>query len=194
MASKKSSSEIVSKRYACSLIDLAESKGKLADVEIDMSVISDILEESRDFIEFIASPIFSVDNQKKAIMAICKKYKFTDLTSNFLNAIIENGRLSFLPNFVEIFQREISSRKGEVKVGVKVANDLSAKQIKELEKSLSEAVGSKVIAEIEKDENIIGGMVVTVGSIMIDDSIRRKLDRLSRVMKTSNENEKEEVA
>ncbi len=194
MASKKSSSEVVSKRYVCSLIELAESKGKLANVEADISVISDILIESKDFIEFISNPIFSVDNQKKAIMAICKKYKFTDLTSNFLDTIIENGRLSFLPNFVEVFRNEVSSRKGEVKIGIKVANDLSAKQIKDIEKSLSEAIGSKVIAKVEKDEAIIGGMVVTVGSVMIDDSIRRKLDRLSRVMKISNENEKEEVA
>jgi len=192
MASKKTSPGVISKRYVSAYIDMAEDKKCLKKAEEDMASLTSILEVSSDFSGFIKNPIFDENSQMKVIEEISKKYGFDAITLNLLSIVVGNRRLSLLPVIIKEFNNELMSRKGQVKAGIKVANDLTAKQKKSLEDSLTKAVGSKVVAEVQKDESLLGGMVVTVGSIMVDDSVRHKLDRISREMKNSNE--KEEVA
>lgn len=182
MSSASNSKSIVAARYAGALVDLAEAGKALSKVEKDVADLRASLAGSQDFQKVIASPLIGKDKQFGFVDAIAKKGKFTDLTANFLRVLVDNGRLNVLTAALDAFEAEVSKRRGEIQVSVKTAQDLSAKQLKSLQDTLKKHVGSDVSIDADVDPSILGGMVVTIGSQMIDDSVRRKLDRLKNEM------------
>lgn len=179
----------VSKRYAGALIDLALEQKNLPKIEKDMDALGAMVEHSDDFRQFLASPLIGKAKQAEALSAITKKSKLQKTTENFLAVLIQNGRLGALPQIVTAFKADAAIRRGELSVQVTVAQDMSAKQAKALQDALKNSVGADVTLNITVEPAIMGGMIVTVGSHMIDDSVARKLERLKTAMaKRSNEN------
>ncbi len=179
----------VSFRYAIALMDLAEEAKKLDKVEKDLSDLRSMISASADLSRLIRSPLVNAGKRGAALQALAEKAKFQDLTRNFLGVLSENGRLNALESIIEAFYGELSKRRGEITVNVQTAQDLSAKQQKALQDTISKAVGSEVFLHAKVEPGILGGMIVTVGSQMIDDSVARKLERLKAAMsKQSNEN------
>lgn len=181
---------IRSRRYAASLIDMAESESKaLKAVEADISDIVSMIEKSDDLRAMLKSPVIGKADQKAAMEAICKKAKFNKLTVNFINVLIENGRLDDLENVANAFRFELSKRRGEVNAHVQTAAALSTKQTKALQDAISKTVGADVMLETSVDPDVLGGMILTLGSQRIDDSVASKLERLRQNMsKSSNQN------
>ncbi len=197
MASNNRSSGTAALRYASALIDMAVESGVAIQVEKDLADLRVMLAGSSDLQNLMKSPLFSVKDQQAALTALADAAKFSGLTKNFLLTLAQNRRLSFIDDILKAIAKDISRRKGELTVNVQVAYDLSAAHKKSLEQEIGKAVGQKVVADVEVKSDLIGGMIVTVGSIMIDDSIKHKLERLSRAMKyQSNQNQthQEEVA
>ncbi len=189
MTTAPQASSIVATRYAAALIDLAAGEKAIDKVEKDLQSLESMIEASEDLQSVIRSPLISRDQQEKAIAAIAQKAGLQKLTQNFLGVLVQNGRLYALEGILKAAANEFSKRRGEVTAQVQVANDLSAEQKKDLQSVISKAVGSDVSLEIEVDPDILGGTIVTVGSRMIDDSVRRKLARLRSAMsKQANEN------
>ena len=189
MTSAAKASSAVATRYAVALIDLAEDKKNLSKVEKDLTELRSMIESSDDLSVLIRSPLVGKAQQEKALAALATKAKFQDLTQNFLGTLAQNARLSALEGIIAAFHAEISRRRGEVNVQVQVAQDMSAKQKKSLQDTISKTVGSDVTLDVRVDPSILGGMIVTVGSQMIDDSVARKLERLQAAMsKQSNQN------
>lgn len=189
MTSAVKATSAVASRYAGALIDLAEGKKAIKKVEKDLNELSSMINGSDDLSSLVRSPIVGQAQQEKALLALAKKAKFQDLTMNFLGVLAQNGRVGALESIIEAFYAEVSKRRGEVAVSVQVAQDLSAAQKKALEAAISKTVGSDVMLDIKVEPSILGGMIVTVGSQMIDDSVVRKLERLQSAMsKQSNEN------
>ncbi len=189
MTSAAKASSAVATRYAVALIDLAEDKKNLSKVEKDLQELRSMIESSDDLSVLIRSPLVGKAQQEKALAALATKAKFQDLTQNFLGTLAQNARLSALEGIIAAFHAEISRRRGEVNVQVQVAQDMSAKQKKSLQDTISKTVGSDVTLDVRVDPSILGGMIVTVGSQMIDDSVARKLERLQAAMsKQSNQN------
>ena len=183
-------SSVVTSRYANALLDLAEDQKVLEKVEADIKDLKAMIEASDDLREVIDDPRVEKSEQRGMVEGLAKKGKFQKLTTNFLNVLVENRRLNILVPLLKTIGQELSKRRGEKVAHVKVAQDLSAKQIKELESSLAKASGKPVALNIEVDPSLLGGMIVTLDSRMIDDSVAGKLERLRLAMsKGSNENQ-----
>lgn len=188
MASNNSSS-LAAKRYASALLDSAESQSKTSVVIKDLSAVVSLLQESEDFRLFTGSPLLSRQKQIGALREISKKYKFHQLTENFLCLLAKNRRLNMVSAIIQAVFAEESARKGEIVVQVQSAHKMTQAQEKELVKSLANTLGQSVAVEVSVKEDLIGGIVVIAGSQMIDDSVKRKLERLKMAMKsTANTN------
>jgi F-type H+-transporting ATPase subunit delta len=189
MSSSRETSQIVALRYAKALIDLAEESKSLKAVESDLADLATMLTESADLRAMIASPVISRKDQQAVMTEISKKAGFNKLTLNFLKTLAENRRLSALTKMIEAVRLDLAKRRGEMKAIVQVAQDLTAAQRTELEEALSKSAGVAVSVEVKVEPSILGGMIVTMGSHMIDDSVARKLERLRITMESgANEN------
>tara|TARA_A200000113_G_C8848945_1_gene349579 strand:- start:1125 stop:1688 length:564 start_codon:yes stop_codon:yes gene_type:complete len=178
VSSNNQASTLVCRRYANALITQAENEKKLDKVEKDLKDLSAMIDSSDDLRAVIRSPLLSKEKLHSAISAIAKKAKLQDVTQNFLGTLIENTRLNALEKTISAFDQVLSERRGELKVNVQVAQDITAKQKKDLEAALSKALGGEVSANVSVEPSILGGMVVTVGSKMIDASVANKMARL----------------
>ncbi|MCB9989545.1 MAG: ATP synthase F1 subunit delta [Rhodospirillales bacterium] len=190
MGSQKSDTGLVATRYAAALIDVAEKDGVLAKVEKDMAELAAMAESSDSLQSVIRNPLIGGRQQKDALMLLAQSAKFQKQTTNFLGMIADNSRLPILGAVIKAFSAEVTRRRGEIRAQVQTASLLSAAQEKALGAELGKATGANVTLDITVNEDLLGGMIVTVGSLMIDDSVRNKLDRLGRAMKTqTNENQ-----
>lgn len=185
MASRQTSG-VTALRYASALVDTAVEAGSLESVEQDLKDMEAMLSGCPDLQNLIRSPLIERAVQRDAMISIAEKAKFNVLTRNFLALLAENHRLNIISAVICAVRTDISRRRGEVNAQVQAAFALTDAQTKALREALGKATGKKVSLNIEIDRDLIGGMVVTVGSQMIDDSVKRKLERLERAMKSSS--------
>ncbi len=182
-------SHAVTSRYALALIELAQESNRIQQVERDLNELGAMIAASADLTTVISSPSLSRDQQAKAIMAIADKAKFDGLTRNFLGVLVKNRRLGAVQGITEAFRTELSRRRGEVAVEVQTAQDMSTSQFEALQRAIAKGLGRDVALKAKVEPSILGGMIVTIGSKMIDDSVARKLERLKAAMsRQSNQN------
>lgn len=190
MAAGSSKNNLVARRYASALLDMADEAKSVEKIEKDMLALEAMLEGSEDLQRLIENPLMSSGAQQNGILAIATKAKFQKLTQNFLGVLAQNRRLNALPQVINAMKAEMRNRRGEVEAKVVSAFALTPAQTNALQKDLSKAMGTNVTLSVEVDKELLGGMAVTVGSQMIDDSVRSKLDRLKRAMSSgSNQNQ-----
>ena len=173
----------VAERYAGSLHELAAEAGKVAEVEKDLARFEALLDGSADLKRLISSPVFSSEDQLKAISAIADKAKIGGLTGNFLRVVARNRRLFAVPGMIRAF-REIAARaRGEIAADVTTAHQLTAAQQTELKAALKQVAGKDVAVTLTVDPSLLGGMVVKMGSRQIDTSLKTKLASLKLALK-----------
>lgn len=183
MAKSGSMISAVAERYAGSLHDLAVEAGQVAQVEQDLARFEALIEESEDLKRLISSPVFSSEDQFKAVSAIADKAEIGGLVGNFLRVVAQNRRLFAIPGIIRAF-REIAARaRGEVAAEVASAHELTAAQQKELKVALSEVAGRDVAIKLTVDPSLLGGLVVRMGSRQIDTSLKTKLASLKLALK-----------
>ena len=178
----KSQTGQVSARYAAALLDMAEEAGVVDKIENDFNTLESMIAGSDDLLSLIRNPLFNRTQQGSAIQALVQQAGFHDLSVRFLGVLVQNRRLSALPMVITALKSELQRRRGGVEAKVQTAFALSDAQTRDLQKSLSDAMGSQVTLNVEVNRSLIGGLIVTVGSRMIDDSVRRKLERLKRTL------------
>lgn len=183
MSEPASISSGIAARYATALFDLSKEEKTLKALEADADALAAALAASADLKEMIASPVISRDEQAAAIAAIAKKMKLSPLTANTLALMAAKRRLFVLPQLVADLQARIATEKGEVTAEVTSAAALTADQAAKLAATLKAKVGKEVKLKTAVDEALIGGLVVKLGSTMIDTSIRSKLAALQNAMK-----------
>lgn len=142
-----------------------------------------MLDSSPDLQSLVRSPLIGAGAQQAALSAVADQAKFSDLTKNFLMTLAQNRRLPDLANILKAVTDNIGGRRGEVIAKVESATELSASQKKSLEEQLTKTIGRPVSVDATTNTALIGGVVITLGSYMIDDSIKTKLDRMGRAMK-----------
>lgn len=184
MASKQTSGA-AALRYATALVDISAESKKIDAVEQDLNDLDAMLQGSDDLKRLIQSPLISRHDAQKAIAEIAQKAQFQDVTVNFLSLLAQNRRLNMLPAIMNAVRMNISRLRGEVEAHVATAFKLTGDQEKALQESLVKAMGQAVSVKVDVQEDLIGGMVVTVGSQIIDDSVKRKLERLKMAMKSN---------
>lgn len=173
----------VAERYAGSLHELAREAGKTAEVESDLARFEALLDGSDDLKRLIASPVFSAEDQFRAISAVVDRAGIGGLTANFLRVVAKNRRLFAVPGIIRAF-REIAARaRGEVAAQVTSAHELSAAQQDELEATLRSVAGQDVAVSLTVDPSLLGGLVVRIGSRQIDTSLKTKLASLKLALK-----------
>jgi F-type H+-transporting ATPase subunit delta len=170
-------------RYAAAVYDIAETAGTLDAVADDLRAVRRMIEESDDLRRLIASPVVDRAGQAKAMRALLERSGANELTLRFIGVVSDNRRLFVLPAIIDAYLRRLAERRGEVVAHVISAKALSPAQVEKVTESLRRSLGSKVMVDLKVDPELIGGLVVRVGSKLIDDSLRTKLMRLQLAMK-----------
>ncbi|MEJ6707788.1 MAG: F0F1 ATP synthase subunit delta [Amylibacter sp.] len=183
MSDTGSISSGIASRYATAVFELAKEAKKLPALEKDLDALSAALEESTDFGELITNPVYTRDQIAAAVAAIGKKMKLTSIVANTLGLMAQKRRLFVLPQLVATIKGMIAYEKGEISAEVTSAKALTKAQTDKLAKTLKASVGKDVIVNVSVDESLIGGLIVKVGSKMIDSSIKSKLSNLQNAMK-----------
>ena len=176
-------SQSLAGRYASALYELADQGRALDTIADDLVNFRQLMVDSEDLNRLIRSPVVSRADQNTGLMAILEKANANSLTKKFIGAVVMNRRIFVIGEIIDVFMSELAERRGEIKASVVSAVELSAKQIKDLTGSLNKVLGQKVSIDLTVDTSLIGGLIVRVGSRMIDSSIRSKLQRLQTAMK-----------
>ncbi|MGB8181399.1 MAG: F0F1 ATP synthase subunit delta [Stellaceae bacterium] len=183
MASEATSVAGLAERYAAALLELADERKALDAVASDLTGLRRLIDDSSDLRRMIRSPVLQRDEQARAIAAVGERASADPLTRNFLGLLARNRRLFALPDMIHGFLRILAERRGEVTAQVIAAQELSATQRQALDERLRKAVGGKVAVDFRVDPSLLGGLIVKVGSRMVDASLKSKLARLALVMK-----------
>lgn len=170
-------------RYATALFELALDQNAVDDVAGDLKGLGALIDESSDLMRVVRSPVLTRAEQSDAMSAILKKAGVHVLTRNFVGLIASNRRLYSLPAMIRAYQKLLSAHRGEIAGEVISAQPLSDAQLDAVRKQLAKAMGQEVQLESTVDDSLLGGLVVKVGSRMIDNSLRTKLHNLKVAMK-----------
>ncbi|KQB96383.1 ATP synthase F0F1 subunit delta [Loktanella sp. 1ANDIMAR09] len=173
----------IATRYATAVFDLAKDGKAIKTLESDVASLEAAMAESADLRTLLTSPLYSREQQSAAIVAIAKKMKLSDTTSNVLALLASKRRLFVLPQLIAVLQDMLAEERGEVTAEVTTAKALTKAQADKLAKTLKAQVGKSITIKETVDESIIGGLIVKVGSKMIDTSIASKLNALQSKMK-----------
>ena len=173
----------VASRYARAIFDLMLESNEVAELENNVESLSDALGNSQELRDLIASPLYTRDDQKAAIVAIGNKMKLLANLTNTLALMASKRRLFVMASFLRQLKILIAEHKGEITADVVSAKSLTQGQSDKLAEAIKERVGKEIKINASVDESIIGGIVIKVGSKMIDTSIRSKLNSLQTVMK-----------
>jgi F-type H+-transporting ATPase subunit delta len=170
-------------RYATALFELAQEADTVDQVGADLSTFQAMIDESDDLNRLVRSPVFSAEDQISALEAICAEAKITSLALNFIKLAAQNRRLFVVSDMIKAFRTLVAQSKGEISAEVTSADTLSPEHLAELKAAIKASVGRDVQLTTRVDPAILGGLVVKVGSRMVDNSLKTKLQNLKIAMK-----------
>ncbi len=171
------------RRHARALAELADEEGQAEAVSADLEALARALEASAELARFITSPLHGPQQQQAVLQALAEKMKLAELTRRFLSVLVENRRLALLEEVIAAWRQLQAARRGETKVRAITAEPLNATQRKKLEAVLKKALGQQVDIDNSVNPDILGGLVLHVGSRMIDASVRQRLNALKGRLK-----------
>ena len=173
----------LSGRYATALFELARDSKTIDAVEASLANVRAALEQSDEFARLVASPLVSRQDAARAVAATATALGVDGTTRNFLGVLAENRRLSQLPAIIRAFRALAANHRGETTAEVTSAHPLSAAQVDALKQQLRTRIGRDVAVDLSVDPALLGGLVVKIGSQMIDSSIKTRLNTLAHAMK-----------
>jgi F-type H+-transporting ATPase subunit delta len=173
----------LAERYAAALYELADESRALDRVADDLRGLARLLAESADLARLIRSPVLGRQEQARAMKAVLDRTGCDPLTARFVGLVAQNRRLFALPAMIKAFLATLARRRGEIAAEVTSAQPLTPAQADAVVAALRQAVGAKVSVETRVDPSLLGGLVVRVGSRMVDSSLKTKLQRLELAMK-----------
>jgi F-type H+-transporting ATPase subunit delta len=173
----------VAGRYATALFELAVEANAVDAVLADLRQFDTLLTENPDLMRLVRSPVFGADAQSKALAAVLDKAEIGGIAGRFLKVVAANRRLFAVRDLIKAYATLVARHKGEVTAQVTVADTLSDKYRGEIESALNAVNGKTVRVDFKVDPSIIGGLIVKLGSRMVDSSLRTKLNALKLAMK-----------
>ena len=169
-------------RYSLALYELSTESNVTSQIEEQSLSVLKLLEQSQDFSNLIKDPTTSQDDLLKVVNTISENYKFDQLLKNFLSFLIQKRRFFFIERILKSFIEICSRKRGELKAELKSAKELSNEEITKITEELTKNFSSKIKLNYKHDESLIGGLVVQVGSTMVDTSIKNKLQQIENRM------------
>jgi len=171
------------RRYATALFELAQEAKSLDQVAADLDAFKKMLDESEDLVRLVRSPVFAAHDQIRALDALFAKAGIKGLAANFIRLAARNRRLFAIADMIADYRALLAAQRGEISAEVTSADKLSARQVSRLKAELKAAVGRDVLLAQKVDPAILGGLIVKVGSRMVDSSLATKLNTLKVAMK-----------
>ena len=169
-------------RYSLALFELAEESNLLIEIEDQALSLLNLINQSDDFCNFVKDPTINQEDLLKAINTIVENNKLNTLFKNFLNFLIKKRRFFFIERILKSFIETCSRKRGELKAELRSAKNLSNDEITKITELLTKNFNSKIRLNYKYDESLIGGLVIQVGSTMIDNSIKNKLQQIENTM------------
>ena len=182
MSSKSTFSNSTSKSYAIALYELSKENSELGKAEDGMKSLNKLLNESSDFKDMILNPVIRKEDKQKVIFAIADRNNFSKTLKKFIGFIAIKNRLFFLDKIIDSFLNLISNKKSELKARLISSKKLSIEEQKKIQNELSKNFKSTLSIDYQYDPNLIAGLIIQVGSIMVDSSIKTKLKKLEKNM------------
>jgi len=182
LSKKNNFSDTAASRYSLALYELAEENKHVQEIEEQSFALIKLIKESRDFESIIKNPTNKKEDQINVIKKISQIYNFDTLLKNFLCFLIEKRRLFFLRNILKNFVDICSQKRGEVKARLVAAKQLSNDEVNKIKDELSKVFTNKLKLDYKCDSSLIGGLIIQVGSAMIDTSIKNKLKQIENKM------------
>ena len=182
MSSKSAFSNSTSKSYALALYELSKENSELNKAEDEMNGLKTLLSVSSDFKEMILNPTVTKEEKNKIIIEIDNLYNFCQTLKKFLSFLTSKNRLFFLNQIIDSFSDLVSSGKGELKAKLLSSKELSKAELEKICSELSKDFQSPIKIDYKHDPDLIGGLVIQVGSVMVDTSIKSKLRQLQKSM------------
>jgi F-type H+-transporting ATPase subunit delta len=183
VAAEGSSVSGMSGRYATALFELARDERAIDAVLVDLDQFNAMLDDSADLRRLVRSPVFSADMQVKALTVVLDRAGIAGISANFLKVLTANRRLFAVADVIRAFRALVAKFKGEAAADVTVAEPLSDKNLDALKTALKSVTGKDVALNVKVDPAIIGGLVVKLGSRMVDSSLRTKLNSIKHAMR-----------
>ena len=175
-------SETSAKRYSLALYELVEENNAIEDTEKQSNAIIDLISKNDDFNSFIKNPTNKKEDLNVVIKKIVEKYKFNKILSKFLFFLIEKRRLFFIEKILKNFINTCSKKKGEVIANLSTAKKLELIEIDQIKDEISKHLSAKIKLNYKHDSSLIGGLIIQIDSIMVDTSIKNKLQQLENRM------------
>ena len=169
-------------RYSLALFELSEENNLLTQLEDECNSVLKLINDSKDFSNLIKDPTTNTEDLSKVINKIAENNKFETLFKNFLNFLIQKRRFFFIERILKSFIEICSRKRGELKAELKSAKELSSDEITKITDELTKNFSSKIKLNYKHDESLIGGLIVQVGSTMVDTSIKNKLQQIENRM------------
>ena len=182
MSKNKTFSDTAASRYSLALYELAEENKTVHEIENQSSAFVKLIDESKDFESIIRNPTHKKEDQINVINKISQHYNFNILLKNFLCFLVTKRRLFFIRKILKNFVKMCSEKRGEVSAKLVAAKELSNSEVNKIKDELSKNFTSKVKLDYKYDPTLIGGLIIQVGSVMIDTSIKSKLKQLENKM------------
>jgi len=182
LSSKSTFSNSTSESYAIALYQLAKESSEIEKVEDGLNSLKKLIKESFDFKEMILSPTVTKDEKKNVVLLIANKNNFSEILKKFLGFIALKNRLFFLEKIINSFLNLLSKNKGELKAKLISSKELSIKDQEKIQSELSVDFKSQLKIDYIYDPSLIGGLIIQIGSVMVDTSIKNKLKKLEKNM------------
>ena len=182
MSKSKGFSSTSAYRHSLALFELASETNSLSQIEKNSSAFLDLIEKNKEFNSLIKDPTISHDNLKNIVTKISDNFNLEQLFKNFLNFLVSKRRFFYVEHILTNFIETCSEKRGELKAEIKSAKNLSQDEINKIKEELSNNFKSNIKLNYTYDQSLIGGLVIQVGSIMIDTSIKNKLQQIENRM------------
>ena len=182
MTKNKEFSITSAERYSLALFELSEENDLLNQTEVQALTLLNLINQSDDFSNFIKDPTINQEDLSNVINKIMEQNKFDTLFKNFLNFLVQKRRFFFVEHILKSFIETCSKKRGELKAELRSAKNLSSDEITKIKELLTKNFSSKIKLNYKYDESLIGGLVVQVGSTMVDTSIKNKLKQIENRM------------
>jgi len=180
--SNNNTTSLTKNSYSQALFELASENNLTNDIEIQVSSILGLINNSKDFKEFINDPTNKIEDQLKTINAISNQFKFNELLKKFLGFLVFKRRFFYIKKILNNFISICSNSRGEIQAEISAARNLNENEINNIKNELSSTFGSNIKLNHKHDPSLIGGLVIKIGSTMIDTSIKNKLQQIEKKM------------
>ena len=182
MSSNKSFSTETSERYALALFELAKENSELEVMEKNLKELMYVYDSNKELESFIKNPTQSFGNQLNVINKLSQAMNFSKTLINFLSILVTKRRIFFLKKIIKSFLKLSSKKRGELKASLLSSKNLSEDELKNISSELSKSIGASINFDYKVDQNLIGGLKIQVGSLMIDTSVKNKLKKIEQLM------------